>query len=102
MRLQHFLIRIRLVHAEVIQELAALRDFAKEPPARGEVLLVLGQMRREKIDLLGEDGDLHLRGAGVFVMGAVFGDESLLGCALDGHRMRGDRQREFAPGRWNS
>ena len=102
MRLQHLLIRIRIVHLEVIEELAALRHFAQEPAARGEVLLVLGKVLAQKVDLLGEDGDLDGRGSGVFVMRAVLGDETFLDRALDGHRRKGDRQREFAPGRWNS
>lgn len=89
MRLQHFLVTLGLVHLEVIEELAALRDLAEETPAGGEVLLVFGQMLAQEIDLLGEDRDLHGGGTGVALVGLVLGDESFLGSALEGHGIEG-------------
>ncbi len=89
--LQHLLILLRLVHAQVIQELAALSDFAKQTAAGGVILLVFLQVIGQHRDFLCENRDLDLGGAGVlFVELAVF-DQLLLGTALEGHRTLEDR-----------
>ena len=86
MLLEHLLVLGRLIHLEVREEFATLRDFAEEAFAGGLVLLVILQMTREEADLLGQDGDLHLRAAGIFGVLAVLGNQVLFRGALEGHK----------------
>ena len=95
MRLQHRLILLRLVHLQVIEELAALRDLAEKTATRGEILLVLGQVLAQKVDLLREDGDLHRRGACVGLVDLVLRNETFLRGALEhGKGMEGNVSRQ--------
>lgn len=78
MRLDDLLVLIGLVHAKIIEKLAAVRDFAEESPAGGLVLLVFLKVLGEELNFLREDGDLHLRRTRILLMRAVLGDEFLL------------------------
>lgn len=86
MLLQYRLVLLRLIHAEVIEELATLGDLAEKTTSCREILLMLGEVLAQEIDLLGENGNLHLRRPGVFVVCAMLGDETLLGGGLECHR----------------
>lgn len=77
-RLHHPLIRLCIVHAQVIEDLAALGDLAKEPPARGFILRMLLKMLHEEIDLFTQERNLHLRRTRVLLMGLMLADEFLL------------------------
>lgn len=83
--LENGLVVVRLVHAEVVQKLAALCNLAKQSAACGVILLVFLKVASEETDFLGEDRDLHLGGAGVFFVNLAVGNQFLLGFALDGH-----------------
>jgi hypothetical protein len=96
MLLENLLILGGLVHLEVRQVLAALRDFAKKPAARGVILFVTLQMVGEKFNLLGEQRDLHLRRARILFVKAAFLNDLLLLRAFQGHRKGGDEQN-FEP-----
>lgn len=85
MRLENLLVLGRLVHAEVVQKLAALCDFSEESAACRVILLVLLKVASQKTDFLGEDSDLDLRGAGVLFVDLAVRDQFLLGFALDSH-----------------
>ena len=87
MRLQHLLVLLGLIHAEVREELSALGDLAEESAAGGVVLLVLLEMLREHRDLLCKKCDLHLGRTCVLGMCPVLGNESFLLCALESHTM---------------
>ncbi len=88
MHLEHLLVLRRLIHLEVIQELAAVCDFTEQPAAGAVVLLVILQVLGEHLDLGGQDRDLHLRRAGVLFVGLRFLNQLLLFRALEGHRER--------------
>lgn len=87
MRFQHFLVLLRLVHAQVHEELAALRDLPQKPPARRVIFLVLLQVLRQERNSLRQDRDLHLRGPGVLRVQTVFRNEIPLRRALDSHTL---------------
>ena len=86
MLLYHFLILIRLIHPEVIQEIAAVRHFAQKSASGRVIFLVTLKVLRESANFLGDNGNLHLRGAGVFRVRAIFCDNRFLLCALERHR----------------
>ena len=86
MQLEHALILLRLVHAEVVQQLAALCNFSEESAACRMILLVILQVSSEQNDFLREDRDLNLWGAGVLFVSLTVGDKLLLGAALDCHK----------------
>lgn len=77
MFLEDPLVFLGLVHSEIREDLATLRDLPKEPTTSGVILLVLMEVLCEFTDLLREDGDLHLRRSRVLIMEAVLGDEPL-------------------------
>jgi hypothetical protein len=56
---------------EVIEEAAAAADHGEEAAAGGEVLNGLLEMGGEVVDPVCQDGNLHIRGAGVFLVQAV-------------------------------
>ncbi len=88
MRLQHLLIIIRLIHAEIREEFSALGDFAEESPAGGMILLMFLEMRSQKTDFLREDCDLHLRRTSVLGVGAMLRNQRSLRRALERHTGR--------------
>ena len=61
MRLEHALILLWAIHAEVIEQSAALGDHAEKPSTSRLVLFVLLEVLCEQLDLLGQDCDLDLR-----------------------------------------
>lgn len=93
MRFQNLLVFLRLVHAEVVQQFAALSNHAEETAAGGVVFLVLLEVIREHTDLLGEDGDLNLRGARILIVDLGIRDQLLLGLALERHGGFGKKKR---------
>lgn len=56
---------------EVVQEAAAAAHHGKEAAAGGEVFDGLLEVGGKVVDAVGEDGDLDVRGAGVFLVQAV-------------------------------
>jgi len=86
MLLYHFLILRRLVHAEIVQEIAAVCHFAKQSAASGVIFLVTLKMLRESANFLGDNGNLHLWRTGVFRVCAIFCDNRFLLCALERHK----------------
>lgn len=94
MFLDHFLVLLRLIHAQVVQEVSAVRDFAKEAVARGVVLLVIMQVLRQVTDLIRQNGNLHGRRTGVLLMLTMLGDEFLFLRALEGHNEEGEKKEE--------
>lgn len=84
-RLENLLVLGRLIHAEIIQKLAALCDFSKETAACGVILFVLLKVTGQKTDFLGEDSDLDLRRACILFVDLAVRDQLLLGFALDSH-----------------
>ena len=97
MLLEHFLIVIRLVHAEIREELAALSDFAEQTATGGVIFLVIFQVISKESNRLGEDGNLNLRGTRVLCMRAVLGDKRLFLGLLDGHNYTGIKIKQFLP-----
>ena len=63
---------------EVFHQAAALANFLDQTAAGRVVLLVALQVLRELFDLLGQNGDLDLWGAGVGRMGLKFFNNPLL------------------------
>ncbi len=62
---------------EVFQVLSAVGDHADESAAGVIVFRILFQMLRQFLDFLGEDGNLHFRGAGIGVVAGHFLDDFL-------------------------
>ena len=63
---------------EVTEQAATLADQEQQAPAAVVVVLVGAGVLGEILDPLGEQRDLHLRGAGVALGRAVFGHDLLL------------------------
>lgn len=80
-RLKHLLVLLGLVHAEVVQDLPALRDFGEESPAGGFILRVFLQMFCQKIDFRGKNRNLDVRRSRILVVYLMFADELFLDCA---------------------
>lgn len=80
-RLDHLLVFLGLVHAEIIQNFATLGDFAEETTARAFILWMLLEMFRKEIDLVTEDRNLHVRRTSVLIVDLVLRDELFLDCA---------------------
>ncbi len=97
MRLQYLLILLRLIHLEVIEEFSPLRHFPKKPASRRVVFLVLLEMLRQQSDFFCVNGDLHLRGTGIFGMGSVLRNEIFLLSTLDRHGGGGQRKERAEP-----
>ena len=83
---QDLLVLVRLVHFEVREEFATLRDLAEQTLATGLIFPMILQVTRQETDLLGKEGDLNLRAAGVFGVLAVLGDQIFLCGALEDHK----------------
>ena len=86
MRLKGLLVILRLIHAQVREQFAALRNFAEQSPATGVIFLMFLQMLRQIIDLLGQNRDLYLRGTGIFFVRLVLIDQLFLLSSLEGHK----------------
>jgi len=82
---ENLLVLVRLVHTQIVQKFAALCNLTKQSTACGVILLVFLKVASEETDFLGEDSDLHLRGAGILFVDLAVRDQFLLGFALDGH-----------------
>lgn len=63
---------------QVIQQPAALADHDQQAAARAVILEIGLEMAGEVIDALGEQGNLHVGGAGVLGVNLVVGDDLLL------------------------
>lgn len=94
--LQYILVSIRLIHAQIGEQFAALGYFAKQSAACRVIFLVVLQVIRQESDGLGEDRDLHLRGACILCMRTMLGDKSFLCGLLDSHR-DGEQVKRFLP-----
>src|SRR5262245_6945009 len=81
-------IPLGVLPAQVLEETAPFTDQHQQPPARVMVLRVQLEVLREAIDALGQERDLHLRGASVTIM-----DPEL----LDKVTLLFDRQRHGMP-----
>ena len=90
------LIVVRLIHTQIIQKFSASCDFRKKSSAGRVIFFVLLKMFRDHIDFLREDCDLHLRGAGIFIMRAVLANKSLFCRAFEGHKRLEEAQRNGA------
>ena len=77
--LEHLAVTLLIIHFEVREKLPSASNLREKTSASGVVLLMLFQMFGDFVDLLREDTDLHLWGAGIFVMRAELRDELLLG-----------------------
>lgn len=88
MCLQHTLVRLRLIHAQVREKLSALSYFAQKSAACGVVLAVLLKVIGQKSDFCSKNGDLNLRRTGVLRMGAMICNQLLLLGALECHTSR--------------
>lgn len=86
MRLQHFLVLLRLIHAQIGKELSALSHLSKKPAACGVIFLMFMEVIRKQFDLFGQNRNLHLWGTCVLRMSAMLCDERFLRRALDRHR----------------
>ncbi len=93
-RIDDFLVRLRLVHLQVREELPSVCDVCKQTTTSGIVLLVLFQMLRDFIDLLGKEPDLDLGRPGVLLVRAVLRDDLLLCGALESHKKCGGSTTE--------
>lgn len=80
---QYCLVLLWLVHAEVVQQLAALGNLAEQTAACGVIFLMFLEVIREHTDFLCEDCDLHLRGACILFVDLAIRDQFLLGLALE-------------------
>ncbi len=69
-------------------------DVCKQTTTSGIVLLVLFQMLRDFIDLLGKEPDLDLGRPGVLLVRAVLRDDLLLRGALESHKNEGEAQQK--------
>ena len=69
--LEKVLVALGFGTVEVIEEAAAATDHGEETAAGGEVLNGLLEMGGEVVDPVCQDGNLHIRGAGVFLVQAV-------------------------------
>lgn len=83
--LQHLLIPLRIIHLQVGEKLPAASDLREKSATSRVVFLVLLQMFRNLINLLGQNTDLYLWRASIFVMRTKFGNELLLRSFLEGH-----------------
>ena len=102
MLLDHFLILLRLVHAQVIEEVSAMRDFAKESVAGGVIFLMRLKVLCEETDFLGQNSNLYGRRSRIFRMLTMLADECFFLRALEGHnkegeKRKGDRDRSELP-----
>lgn len=84
------LIILRLVHTEVVEQLAAAGNLGQKSTASGVVFLVILEVLGHHRDFLGEDSNLHRWRTGVLVVCAVFADECLLRGTLERHKNRGN------------
>lgn len=85
MLLEHLLVLLRLVHAEVREQFAALGNLAEQSPAGGVILLVLLEVIREHRDFLRKNSDLNLRRARILFVELAIRDQLLFGAALERH-----------------
>ena len=95
MLLKHGLIRLGLIHLQVREEFSALCDLAEQTAAGCVILLVLLEVLRQEIDLIREEGDLHVRRSGVLGVHAVLLDQFLLVFALE-HKKGSEGQEQPA------
>src|SRR5581483_12436441 len=71
-------IALQIRPLQVVEQPAAAADELEQPAPRIVVLRVRAQVLRELVDPGREEGDLHLRGAGVAPVPAVLADDLLL------------------------
>ena len=57
-----------IVTLEVFEQFTTLADHLQQAVSGMKIFLVRSKMRRQVIDALGQQGDLHLRGPGVALM----------------------------------
>lgn len=93
-RIDDFLVRLRLIHLEVREELPSVCNVCKQTTSSGIILLVLFQMLCDFVDLLGEEPDLDLGRPGVLLVRAVLRDDLLLCGALESHKNVGEAQQK--------
>src|SRR5438552_13959111 len=62
------LVSLRALPVEVCEQAPSLTDHLEEPPAARRVVLRPPQVLGQMCDAFGEDRDLHLRRAGVFLV----------------------------------
>ncbi len=84
-RLEHFLVLGGLVHAQVVEKLAAAGDHAEEAAASRVVLLVLLQVLSKFSNFLCKDSNLHTWRPCVLLVGLVLCNETLFCSALECH-----------------
>lgn len=97
-RLEHLLVLRRLVHLQVHEELAALRDHAEQSFAGVVVLLVFLKVLRHLVDAARENRNLYRCGARVLCVILMLLDQCLLLRALQRHGRVGTGRKECAPG----
>src|SRR5579883_1436090 len=85
--LDHLLVPGRVLALEIVEQAAPLADHDEQAAPRVEILGMRREVVGEIADALAEDGDLHLRRAGVALLAGVFLDELLLARQRDRHRV---------------
>src|SRR5258706_6501193 len=73
---------------EILEHAAALADHLEQAAARVVVVLVGGQVLSEILDAARQDGDLHLRRAGIPFVGLILRDDLRLVFRLQRHAFR--------------
>src|SRR3546814_19371989 len=83
---QRFVTRV-VDSLDVVQKTPTLADHDEKAPSRVEVLLVRLHVLGQVADALGQDRDLHLRGAGIAGLAGKFLAERILALGRNRHRM---------------
>ena len=92
--LEDLFVALRLVHFKVREEFAATSNHGQKTAAGGVILLMVFQMLRNMVDLLGENTDLNLRRTSVFRMSLELPDDLLLIGFLESHGSGGEKRRK--------
>ncbi len=98
-RFHDLLVGIRIVHTQVVQNLASLCNFAKEASAGGFIFRVFLQMFHEQIDFFTQERDLDLGRTSVLLVSLMLANEFLLkGSGEHEYRIENEYRQEILAG----
>ncbi len=98
MRLEDRLVDLWLIHAEVRQQFAALRNHAKQTLASIVIFLVLLEVLCHLIDPIRQDRNLHCCRAGIFFVSLMLLDQGFLLGTLERHKRWEQGEKRIPPG----
>src|SRR5258706_1553506 len=81
-------VALRIGPVEILEHAAALADHLEQAAARVVVMLVGGEVLSKILDAARQNGDLHLRRAGIPFVGLILGDDLRFVFRLERHGFR--------------